>query len=72
MKSKEVDSFCEQIMNDDFHISNFHKFQNRIKTEIISIRTKIEELNKKIDKQHLENINSDEILLLNLRNSTKQ
>ncbi|WNF36568.1 hypothetical protein RJD24_19435 [Bacillaceae bacterium IKA-2] len=50
----------------------FLKFQNKLEEEINEINTKIEKLVNKIDKLHIENIHSDEIILQHCRNRSKQ
>lgn len=50
----------------------FLRFQNKIEDEIKEIHKKIARLVKKVDERHIENIHSDEIILQQCRNRSKQ
>lgn len=69
--SKLVKNYHFLSKNGNYNL-NFRKFQNKIEMEIFQLNKKIEDLNRKIDEQHIENILSDEILLLNLRKCSMQ
>ena len=66
MRKEKIVEFNKNFEKNVFFYLKFLNFQNKIDIEFERLHKKIDNLNKKINEQHLENIRSDEILLQHL------